>query len=293
MGRQTNTVRRREHAQNAREKAAAARVAAARRARRRRIGIIAGTAVAVLAVIGVIVAVGVSNSSKPADKSRPVATAAVISAMTGVPASTLDTIGAGTVTAGPKPISDQPLTSGGKPSLLYIGAEFCPYCAAERWPLVQALSRFGTFTGLKTVHSSPTDVFPNTSTFSFHGASYTSDVVAFTGKELETVTGAALDQPTATENALWRKYTGKGSFPFLDIGGKYVITGPSYDPTVLKDLTPEQIAEQLADPTSAVARAVDGAANVLTAAICKSTDNKPAPVCTAAGVTTAANKLGG
>jgi len=293
VGGQTNTARRRQQAQTAREKAAAARVAATRRARRRRIGLIAGVAVAVLAVVGVIIAVGASQSSKPADTSRPVASAAVMSAITGVPSATLDSIGAGTVSAGPKVVSDPPLTAGGKPSLLYIGAEFCPYCAAERWPLVQALSRFGTFSGLKTVHSSPTDVFANTSTFSFHGATYRSDVVSFTGRELETVSGAALEQPTAAENALWKKYTGRGSFPFLDIAGKYVITGPSYDPTVLKGLTADEIAQQLADPSSAVARAVDGEANVLTAAICTSTGNKPAAVCTARGVVTAATKLGG
>jgi hypothetical protein len=32
--------------------------------------------------------------------------------------------------------------------MLYIGAEYCPYCAAERWPLVMALSKFGTFSNL-------------------------------------------------------------------------------------------------------------------------------------------------
>ena len=36
-----------------------------------------------------------------------------------------------------------------KPELLYIGAEYCPYCAASRWPLIIALSRFGTFKGLR------------------------------------------------------------------------------------------------------------------------------------------------
>ena len=36
------------------------------------------------------------------------------------------------------------LTSGGKPEILYVGAEYCPYCAAERWAMVVALSRFGT-----------------------------------------------------------------------------------------------------------------------------------------------------
>lgn len=246
-----------------------------------------------LAVVAVIVVIGATRSSKPADASRPAPSAAVLAAVTSVPGTVLDGIGAGSVTGAPKGVSDAPLADSGKPQVLYIGAEFCPYCAAERWPLVQALSRFGTFTGLKTVHSSPTDVFPNTSTFTFHGATYRSDVIAFTGKELETVTGARLDQPTVAENALWKKYTGKGSFPFLDIAGKYVATGPSYDPTVLKGLSAEDIAAVLADPTSAVARAVDGAANVLTAAICKSTGNQPANVCSAAGVVAAAPKLGG
>jgi hypothetical protein len=29
----------------------------------------------------------------------------------------------------------------GKPEMLYIGAEFCLYCAELRWPLAVALSR--------------------------------------------------------------------------------------------------------------------------------------------------------
>ncbi len=33
----------------------------------------------------------------------------------------------------------------GKPEVLFVGAEFCPFCAAERWPLIVALSRFGHF----------------------------------------------------------------------------------------------------------------------------------------------------
>lgn len=28
-----------------------------------------------------------------------------------------------------------PLTAGGKPEVLYVGTEFCPYCAAENWVL--------------------------------------------------------------------------------------------------------------------------------------------------------------
>jgi hypothetical protein len=61
----------------------------------------------------------------------------------------------------------------GKPLVVYIGAEYCPFCAAQRWPLVVALSRFGTFSGLSVTRSASEDVFPDTATLSFHSASYT------------------------------------------------------------------------------------------------------------------------
>lgn len=293
MGRTTNVSRRRAVAESARERAAAARVAAARRERRRRVLVVVGSAVAVVAVIAVIAAVGVLSSKPHGDSSRPAAAASVVSAVTGVPASTIDAIGPGTASSKPKAISDAALTANGKPQVLYIGAEYCPYCAAERWPLVQALSRFGSFTGLKTVHSASNDVYPNTSTFSFYGSNFTSDTISFNGKELETVTGKALEHPTSAESALWKKYTGQGSFPFVDIGGRYVITTPSYDPAVLKGLTAEQISAQLADPNSAVAKAIVGSANTITAAICTTTNGSPTNVCTAPGVVAAGKSLGG
>ena len=36
------------------------------------------------------------------------------------------------------------LTEAGLPEMLYMGAEYCPFCAAERWAMVMALSKFGT-----------------------------------------------------------------------------------------------------------------------------------------------------
>ena len=41
-----------------------------------------------------------------------------------------------------------------------------------------------------------------------------------------------------------------------------------------------QVAAALHDPASPIGRYLDGSANVLTAAICKSTGNQPATVCT-------------
>ena len=63
-----------------------------------------------------------------------------------VPASVLAQVGIGASSPQAlKPVTGPALTSGGKPEMLYIGAEWCPYCAAERWAMAVALRRFGTF----------------------------------------------------------------------------------------------------------------------------------------------------
>ena len=60
-----------------------------------------------------------------------------------------------------------------------------------------------------------------------------------------------------------------------------MIIGARYDPGVLAGLTWATIAADLHNPNSAVAKAVDGTANYITAAICKLTGNQPASACTA------------
>ena len=67
-----------------------------------------------------------------------------------------------------------PLTSRGRAEVVYVGSEFCPYCAAVRWSLVVALSRFGTFSHLGQTRSSSSEAFPGLQSFSFDGASYQS-----------------------------------------------------------------------------------------------------------------------
>jgi hypothetical protein len=183
--------------------------------------------------------------------------------------------------------------------VVYMGGEFCPYCAAERWALTAALGRFGTFTGLNLIHSSPTDVYPSTPTLSFHGSGYTSKYLAFTPVEWFGEADDAsspfghvvLENPTPQETALFNKYAG-GSIPFVDFGNQYLVPQAQYLPSALQGMSWSQVAAAMRTPSSPVAKDIDGAANIDTAAICKMTNGQPGSVCSSPGVTAAAGQLG-
>ena len=259
---------------------------------------LAGTAIGLVVVLFAVLIIvkAAGGGSKPA-ASAPVKTNAqttsqVVADVTAVPATTLSTVGSGGISSPTIPTKDAPaLTSGGKPEILYMGAEYCPYCAAERWPLVVALSRFGTFTGLGLTASSSSDVYPSTNTFTFLKATYTSQYLAFDSVELQDVNHATLQTPTAAEQQLLNTYdaapytTSAGSIPFIDFGNKYILSGASYNPQTLAGLNWTTIASDLADSSSAVAKNIDGTANRLTAAICKMTGDQPSSVCSAPSIT--------
>jgi hypothetical protein len=269
---------------------------------RYRLAAIGAVVVVVLAMVGFAVYNHVKTPATPGTS----ATAKVIDAVTSVPASALDAVGAGGSITQPAalPANTPPITENGKPEILYVGAEYCPYCAAQRWPMVIALSRFGTFSGLGLTTSSSTDVFPSTPTLTFHGSSYSSDLLSFVPVETETnqlaSTGVGyrkLDTLTPAQQQLMQTYnappytTSAGSIPFVLLGNRYVISGSSYHPDVLQGKTWQQIASALSDPSSPIAKQVLATANMVTAAICQLTDGQPANVCTSPGVTSAAGSL--
>ena len=280
---------------------------------RNRMLLAGGAIIAVVAVALALVLVKVSSKPAaavpPADGPAGAALARVVSDLTSVPASVLDTVGAGslsgagigrTSTSGGgylAPVSGAPLTSGGKPEVLYLGTDFCPYCAAVRWPLIVALSRFGTFSGLGTTRSGIAngagqhEPYPATPTWTFYRSRYTSRYLTFTPVELQTSipdpqTGGytGLQTLTAAQQELMTRYDPAGSIPFIDIGNAYVQLSSlaPYGPQDLQNLTWSQIAAALHDPSSAVAKSIGGSANYLTAAFCKLTGDQPASACTPA-----------
>jgi uncharacterized protein DUF929 len=212
-------------------------------------------------------------------------TAQVITIITNLPSSEFDTVGQGRATNLIKPISGSTLTGAtGKPEVMYIGAEYCPYCAAQRWPLIIALSRFGTFSGLQTTTSSSTDVYPDTITFTFRSATYTSQYIDFHAVETLDRDQKPLQTPSPTDQQLIDRYDSGGTIPFLDFGNHYASTGAYYVPDTISGMSWLALADTLQQPDSAQAKAIIGSANLITAAICKTNGDQPASVCSSATI---------
>ena len=260
----------------ARERIAAERAARQRAKTRRRLLISGAAVVAVLAVAGAIVGGSLSTSHPAATESR--AASVVVRQATAVPLEVLARVSAAQAAtplqkvAAPGPS----LTVDGKPTIVFVSEESCPFCAAERWPLVVALSHFGTWSNLGSTRSSATDVYPNTATFSFRAAHYRSAELTLRTTELADNTGRRLQPETVLDAKLIGTYDvppfvnsadQSGAVPFLDIANHYILAGAQYNPQILAGLSAAQIASQLRNPSSPVAQAIDGSARVIVAAI--------------------------
>ena len=257
--------------------------------RRRRLTIAIAAVAAIVVVVAVLVGVALFGPKQEAAATGPL-DASTYTTLSTIPVATFDQVGLGVgVSNPPTTISAPPLTTDGKPGVLYVGAEYCPFCAAERWPFVVAMTRFGQFTNLQAASSgAPPEAYPNTATLSFHGSSYTSQYLGFSGVETQTNTNQPLDKLTADQQKIFDTYNPGGSIPFIDYGGKATANGSSVDPAIFKDKTQAQIATEIADPSTTISKAVLGSANVISARLCQLTNNQPANVCTSPGVTAAA-----
>jgi len=264
--------------QRARERIAAERAAKKRAEARRRFLVAGGAITAVLAIVVALVAVKLTASPAHRTASESTAPATVARQVTTVPAATLAQVSPGqAVTLLEKVNKPGPLLRiNGKPAVVFVSEESCPFCAAERWAVTVALSQFGTWSQLGTTKSSATDIYPNTATLSFRTARYRSADLVLNTTELTDNVGHPLQPQTALDARLIASYDvppyvnsvdQSGAVPFLDIGNQYVLAGAQYNPQVLAGLSATQIASQLATPSSPVAQAIDGAAKVIIAAI--------------------------
>jgi hypothetical protein len=154
--------------------------------------------------------------------------------------------------------------------------------------MLNALSRFGTFSNIRFIHSAADDTPASVPTLTFYQSGYSSKYVTFTPVEMQKIDRSALQNPTSAQKALLNKYDappyvqgGGGAIPFMYFGGKYIVSGASYDYNVLSGKSYAQIAAAMKDPSTDIAKGALGTANQMTAAICKLTGNQPATACTA------------
>ena len=122
----------------------------------------------IIVLVGIIIGAFFLVGSKKVAPAKA-ASSSLVNQVTNVPAATLDSIGKGSILSGAAPTATSGqavLTADGKPVVFYFGAQFCPFCAAERWSLIVALSRFGTFSNLSQINSSE----DNIPTFTFEGS---------------------------------------------------------------------------------------------------------------------------
>lgn len=263
-------------------------------------GLIVGALLIILAFVGVIVYLSQQSGGSTSNVKPTPVSSNVLDAVTHVSPSVLSAVGTGgqsKLLTSIRGSSPPPLVGPtGKPEVFYFGAEYCPYCAAQRWAMVVALSQFGTFSKLNQTTSSSTDVYPSTPTFTFYQSAYSSQYIDFVSVESTTNQSdgnggyTTLQTPTTEQTQLLTKYDGppylssSGSIPFIDVANQMVMQGANYSPQVLSNLSWDEIANDLSNPSSDVTKGIVGSANYLTAAICMSTNQKPASVCTAAPI---------
>jgi len=275
-------------------------------ARRRRIVVIAA-ACALLVTAATLVTARLAESPRTdpalARLITEVTTVPVGTSVPGIPALTdpaspdavywsMLTISSGTHQA----VSGPPLRRDGKPEVLYAGTEYCPYCAMESWPLIVALSRFGTFSGLATARSPRFEQIVPVDGWTFYGSRYTSRYLSFVPVERYSnvlvnakanpdarTSYRVLQRFTPAQRAIVRKYDKSGATPFLDFANRAVQIGSDLplSPRLLAGKSWARLAAALRQPKTRLGAAMLGEADLLTAQLCALTGDRPAAACPA------------
>jgi hypothetical protein len=260
-------------------------------------GLISGIVgvVAVFVVVIVVFEATITGGLKQ-DTTVRAAPASLVSSLVNLPLSTQLAVGGGTDANPPVNIPASykaaTLTSNGLPEIGYVGAEYCPYCALQRWSLIIGLSRFGTWSNLHLIRSSVYETgLASLPTFTFaDGAKLSSPYVAFVARELQSNVSinhngppyATLQSLPPTLATAFTTIDTSVGYPFMDYGGKTTQVGSqalSSHVAALQGLNWTQVANDLRNPTSTVAQEVLGGANYATAATCMLTNDQPASAC--------------
>jgi len=168
-------------------------------------------------------------------------------------------------------VSKDTIRRGGKIFVFFVGAEFCPYCAAERWAIVRSLQKFGQWDGLKqTISAARDQPFLNLPTYDFTKATYNSPHIEFVAREIKDREFKPLQKLLKTEEKIVRKHNSKKEIPFLLIGGRFMQVGSGFPPKIFIGHTFRQTETELKKVESEIRKTIDEEANVISALLCLS-----------------------
>jgi thiol-disulfide isomerase/thioredoxin len=168
-------------------------------------------------------------------------------------------------------VSKDTMRRAGKLFVFFMGAEFCPYCAAERWAIVRSLQKFGQWDGLKqTISAARDEPFLNLPTYDFTKATYTSPHIEFVAREIKDREFRPLQKLLKTEEKLLRKFNPKKEIPFLLIGGRFTQIGSGFAPKIFIGHTFRQTETELKKVESEIRKTIDDEANIISALLCVS-----------------------
>jgi thiol-disulfide isomerase/thioredoxin len=175
-------------------------------------------------------------------------------------------------------VSTDSMKKGGKLFVFFMGAEYCPYCAAERWAVVRALQKFGQWTGLRqTISAAKDEPFLNLPTYDFTEATYSSQHIEFVARELKDRDFKPLQKLLKSEERIVRKLNRRKEIPFLLIGGRFMQIGAGFSPKIFIGHTFRQTETELKKIESEIRRTIDDEANIISALLCVS--GVPSDVC--------------
>ncbi len=257
----------------------------------RRAGGASAAMVVVLAVtLGMVQLTGVSSRSPGADVGQ---LASYFQASVNIPDSTLTAVGTPATMEVPAVVTPT-ATSPANRTISYVGAEYCPFCALQRWSLLIALSKFGTFQHLSNAtYSSSSDVYPHLASWSFVGARYSSPYFTFDPAELTSSVPdghggyRSLEKMDPAQKVSFDLYDASGSLPFVDVGNHVTVVGSGASPSVVQGLTLAPLGTEIQDSRSRVAQAVDGEANYLIAAMCSQIHGSRPAICSSLAISLA------
>lgn len=159
----------------------------------------------------------------------------------------------------------------GKSLVFFMGAGFCPFCAAERWAIVEALGKFGKWEGLvETTSAGHDEKYLNIPTVSFARAKYESDYIEFVGRETADRNFEPLQELEEKDYEILDTFNPDQIIPFLLIDGQFMQVGAGYNPQMLEGMDHAKVRAELANPASPVGNAMKAEIDNIAALVCKS-----------------------